>query len=87
MSKKNWKNWSGIVSYKPLKVRMPASEQEIVDRVKHCAAKNRKMRMVGSGHSWTPLCETDQELLSLDNYQGIESVDHAKMQATWLLFC
>ncbi len=82
MSKKNWKNWSGIVSYKPLKVRMPASEQEIVDRVKHCAAKNRKMRMVGSGHSWTPLCETDQELLSLDNYQGIESVDHAKMQAT-----
>ncbi len=82
MAKKTWKNWSGIVSYQPQKVYMPYSEEEIVEVVKHNAARKRKMRTIGSGHSWTPLCETEQSLISLDNYQGIESVNHAAMQAT-----
>ncbi|HRI27546.1 MAG TPA: D-arabinono-1,4-lactone oxidase, partial [Chitinophagales bacterium] len=82
MAKKTWKNWSGIVSYQPQKVYMPYSEEEIVEVVKHNAARKRKMRTIGSGHSWTPLCETEQALISLDNYQGIESVNHAAMQAT-----
>jgi len=80
MAAKIWKNWSGLVQFKPNKVQYPASHNDIVQLVKKSAAKNERIRVIGSGHSWNPLYETDQTLVSLDDYQGIESVDREKMQ-------
>ncbi len=81
-AKKKWQNWSGIVKFSPEKVYFPTSESEIMKVVKKCAAKNRKIRIIGSAHSWNPLFETQMALVSLDKYQGIESIDFEKMQAT-----
>ena len=82
MSKINWKNWSGVVQFSPQKIVYPHSEEEISAIVKKCAATQKKLRVVGSGHSWTPLVETNDILMSLDNYQGIVQVDKDKLQVT-----
>ena len=50
--------------------------------VKQCQETGQSIRIVGSGHSFTPLIETNDLLLSLDNLQGIISVDQEAMQVT-----
>lgn len=77
-----WQNWSGSVEFSPEKVVYPASEEEIIRLVKECRAQGKQLRVVGSGHSFTPLVKTNGLLVSLDNYQGVLEVDRATNQAT-----
>lgn len=73
-----WENWSGSVAFQPKTVAYPHTQQEIVDLVK----ANQAVRVVGSGHSFAPLVQTDAVLVSLERFTGIEAVDTEKMQAT-----
>jgi len=82
MAQKAWQNWSGNIQCVPEKMRFPKDEEQLLNIIRKCARKNQKVRVVGAGHSWTPLCETDQVLIALDRYQGIDSIDTKKMQAT-----
>lgn len=75
------KNWSGNVSWAPNKVFYPSSEEEIAAIVKQASQQGKKVRIIGSGHSFTPLCKTDDYLISLDNFQGIIHIDKDKKQA------
>src|SRR5438105_4751661 len=77
-----WQNWSGSASSQPKDMRMPATLDEIVALVNECRAANRKLRVVGGGHSFTALVATDDMLVSLDHYTGLESVDTANHTAT-----
>lgn len=61
-----WKNWSGSVSAKPQRIARPKTEAELASLVR----KARKVRVVGAGHSFMPLCETDGTLLSLSDLEG-----------------
>ncbi len=70
-----WRNWSGSVSCSPTSIAKPSSLDEIVSLVQTCAANGKTIRAVGSGHSFTPLVASDHQLVSLDNYVGLESVD------------
>jgi FAD-linked oxidoreductase len=54
----------------------------LVSLVKTAASQSRQIRVVGAGHSFTPLAQTDDILVSLDQWQGIESVDPAQHQVT-----
>lgn len=76
MNKYQWTNWSGGVVCYPEQILRPASVDEIVDVVKTAVSQNKTIRLVGAGHSFTPVVQTNSLLVSLDNYQGIESVDH-----------
>lgn len=77
-----WHNWSHSVQCTPAEIVYPSSEAEIVDLVRRCAAAGRKLRVVGAGHSFTPLVQTDAVLMSLDRYQGLEHVDRERGVAT-----
>lgn len=57
----------------------PGSEGELAAAVRDARAP---VRVVGSGHSFTPLCETDGTLLSLDRMQGVVGVDLEACRAT-----
>ena len=46
-----------------------------------CTKKGRKIRVVGSGHSFTPLVQTEEVLVSLDELKGIVNIDEEKMVA------
>lgn len=68
------KNWSENVNWTPKDVLYPRSTEEVSEIVKEAAKAKRKIRAIGSGHSFTPLCATDDITLSLDNMQEISRV-------------
>ena len=76
------KNWSGLEKWNPSEILLPRSEEAIQQIVKTELDKKRKIRIIGSGHSFTKLCVTDDILISLDNYQGLVQVDKSSHQAT-----
>ncbi|MGO8949480.1 MAG: D-arabinono-1,4-lactone oxidase [Ktedonobacterales bacterium] len=80
----NWTNWSGSVKSRPSMLLQPKSVEELTLLVRQCGESGRHLRVVGSGHSFTPLVQTDDVLMSLENLQGIESVDAAGGTATVL---
>lgn len=72
-----WSNWSGSVHGTPREVVHPGDEDELARLLASYARDGRHVRVVGSGHSFTPLVQTDDILMTLDHMQGIESVDAA----------
>ena len=62
-----WQNWSGSVTSRPSAIRTPSTLDEIVAIVHECRAANRTLRVVGAGHSFTPLVATEAILVSLDH--------------------
>lgn len=75
MRQKEWSNWSGSVRFRPKRILYPASVEEVAGIIRQAADERRKIRVVGSGHSFTPLVPTDDILLSLDRLRGLEEVD------------
>jgi FAD-linked oxidoreductase len=72
---KTWRNWSGAVRFKPQTFAKPASIAELQNLVGSVSARNGQIRVVGSGHSFTPLVQTPDTLVSLDNMSGIERIE------------
>lgn len=58
------------------------SKEEIVALIKHAYDKKIKVRVLGSGHSWSPIAISDGMLISLHNYRGLVSRDLSKKQVT-----
>ncbi len=76
------KNWAENISWTPSEIAYPTSEDAIQQVVLRAANSRKKIRVIGTGHSFTALCHTDDILVSLDEYQGIISVDKAQCQAS-----
>jgi len=79
--KTTFKNWSESVVCHPAERLYPSSEEEISKIIINAKARNQKIRVVGSGHSFTPLVETDSILISLDRLKGLISADKTKLEA------
>lgn len=73
-----WSNWSGFQQSHPEYIKRPEHLHQLQDIVMH----HDKVRVVGAGHSFTPLVATDQTLISLDDLSGVIHVDEAKSQST-----
>lgn len=76
-----WTNWSGSVSCEPARIERPSDEAAVAARVAEAAAAGAPVRVVGTGHSHSPLVSTDGMLLSLDDLAGIESHDRERLTA------
>jgi FAD-linked oxidoreductase len=61
-----WSNWSGSVAASPRLVARPRDAGELTSLIGQAG----KVRVVGAGHSFMPLCQTDDLLLSLSDYEG-----------------
>ncbi|KAH8894177.1 faD-linked oxidoreductase [Thozetella sp. PMI_491] len=72
---KPWRNWSKAFRFTPQRFAAPASLNELQQLIRAVAARKGKLRVIGSGHSFTPLVETTDTLLSLEALHGIERVD------------
>ena len=80
-----WQNWSESVSCNPAATASPRSVDELVQLVADCGRSGRRLRVAGSGHSFTPLVASDDLLVSLKNLTGLdESVGPARDRATAL---
>lgn len=70
-----WSNWSGSVKSTPRQVVTPVSIDELTRLMQTYGRDERHVRVVGAGHSFTPLVQTDDILMSLENMQGIVSIN------------
>jgi FAD/FMN-containing dehydrogenase len=77
-----WTNWSGTVHCEPTGIERPGSEEEIARLVHRAAAEGTTLRVVGSGHSHTPLVATPGIIASIEAHAGIETVDRPTLRTT-----
>ncbi len=75
MTTQRWNNWSGYVQCTPKQLAKPATLDELRRIVADSARNGRHIRVVGSGHSFTPLVQTEDVLVSLNNWQGIDDLN------------
>lgn len=77
-----WSNWSGSVRA-PATVARPTDEAALSALVREAA----KVRAVGAGHSFMPLCQSDELIVSLDAMAGELSIapdrQTARIPAGW----
>ncbi|MFW5472502.1 D-arabinono-1,4-lactone oxidase [Knoellia sp. CPCC 206450] len=73
-----WSNWAGNVTATPARIVEPRSVEEVVDAVKQAADRGEHVRVVGAGHSFTPLVATEGTLLRLTHLTGVVEVDRER---------
>ena len=73
-----WQNWAGNIRFSPNEIVRPTSTEEVVAIVK----TGRKIRCIGTGHSWSELAPTDDILMATDGLNKVLSIDKTKNQAT-----
>lgn len=77
-----WTNWGKNQSFSAAQFAKPASEEQAVELVRQALRQGNSVRVAGSGHSFTPVVQTDSLLLDLSAFSGVISVDHGQRQAT-----
>jgi FAD/FMN-containing dehydrogenase len=77
-----WTNWSGSVTCHPRQIARLTNELQLCELVAAANEAGRTLRVTGTGHSFTPLCATDDLLISLDDLQGFVSFDATDSTAT-----
>lgn len=82
MAAQEWSNWSGSLRFIPDVLEKPHSEIDVVKLVLDAAKAQRTIRVVGAGHSSSPLVKTDDVLLSLEHLQDVEAVDQERCEIT-----
>jgi FAD-linked oxidoreductase len=75
----SWRNWSGGVEAKPVAILRPGSEDDVKAAVLSAPGP---LRLIGSGHSFTPLVATSGTILDLSALSGLRSHDNEATTAT-----
>ena len=73
-----WENWSGAQKSIPKSFIQPQNLEQLMDVVQF----HPKIRMVGAGHSFSPLAKTTDTLVNLDHLKGILDIDAERCQST-----
>jgi FAD-linked oxidoreductase len=73
-----WVNWAGEQRCAPESVERPGSEEELAQAVGAAAAAGRKLRPVGSGHSFTDCACTDGCMVRLDRLDRLLELEPAR---------
>ena len=79
-----WTNWVGNQSFSPREIIEVKTEDEIAPLVARAAAQGIGVRTFGTGHSFTPIIETDGLLLDTSHLRGLLDIDTARKQVTAL---
>lgn len=82
MTDSKWSNWAGNVTAHPHLRVTPPDEAAVAEIVATSATQGRRVRVVGAGHSFTPVVATDGALMSLDAISGIRSIDRERRLVT-----
>lgn len=74
----HFRNWAGNQQCTTANYYQPETEEEVISVVKQHA----KLRMVGTGHSWSEVCLCDEALVNLDNYNKVINLDRENLLLT-----
>ena len=64
-SSNTWSNWAGNQTSNPLSIKKPQNEEDVVEIVKEAKKRGLKVKVVGSGHSFTGIAVTDLSLIHI----------------------
>ena len=78
----SWRNWGRNQKCSPDQFANPNTADEVADLVCLGVAERKKVRAVGAGHSFSPLCTTDGIMIDLGNFNSITHVDQERLQVT-----
>jgi FAD-linked oxidoreductase len=79
-----WRSWSGLTTVRPAQMASPADAASVVEAVRSARARGLRVKMVGTGHSFTDIAATDGLLLRPERLVGITAVDRRSMTVTVL---
>ncbi len=70
-----WANWAGDQRCRPARIVAPRSREELAEAVGSAAAAGEKIKVTGSGHSFTEAAMTESTMLRLDALRGVIDAD------------
>jgi L-gulonolactone oxidase len=70
-----WRNWAGDQTCEPAAIERPADVRGITEALERAADAGLRVRVAGSGHSFTDAACTDGFLLSLERMDRVLDVD------------
>lgn len=79
-----WTNWAQLVEAHPAQEVSPHDPDEVVEAVVAARHQHLRVKMTGSGHSFTPIAATDGLLLRPSGLRGITAVDREALTVTAL---
>ena len=71
----SWRNWVGDQTCMPATVLAPRSRGELEQEVRDAAAAGRRVRVTGSGHSFTEAALTDDVMLRIEALDRVLDAD------------
>ncbi len=74
------------VYFDPNKVHSPATREEILSVVYSTLESGGRLRVLGSGQSWSAVALSDDVTISLHKYRGVFRFDQAASQVSvWVM--
>jgi FAD-linked oxidoreductase len=70
-----WTNWAGEQRCAPVAIERPRSDEEVKAAIRRARSAGQKMRVAGSGHSFTDIACTDGRLLHLGALDRVVDAD------------
>ncbi len=70
-----WRNWAGDESCAPRRLLRPSSNEELSAAIAGAVRDDLRIRVVGSGHSFSDLACSDGVMLSLERLRSVLDVD------------
>ncbi len=80
----SWTNWSRLETTRSARTLRPGSPDEVARAVAYASDRGLRVKMAGSGHSFTGVALTDGLLLDPRSLTGVVAVDHEAMTVTAL---
>ncbi|HWN72672.1 MAG TPA: FAD-binding protein, partial [Solirubrobacterales bacterium] len=70
-----WVNWAGDQSCRPTQILRPRSRDELAEAVGGAAVGGQRVRVAGSGHSFTEAALSEGMLVQLEGLSGVLDAD------------
>jgi FAD/FMN-containing dehydrogenase len=77
-----WDNWGGNQHFEYAQAVVASGEDDVVAAVRAQALSRNGIRVAGSGHSFTPIVQTDHTLLDIASLSGVSAADGRSRRAT-----
>jgi L-gulono-1,4-lactone dehydrogenase len=72
-----WINWAGDQRCRPARILRPGSREQLAEAVAAAAAAGEKVRVAGSGHSFTEAALTEGTMVRVEALSGVLDADRA----------
>lgn len=82
VSSTTWNNWAGNEQASATSVSTPDSVEAVVRAVERARSERGRVKMMGTGHSFTAIAAPEGAMLRPQGLQGIVSVDREAMTVT-----